>query len=403
MSKLKVGVIGGGAAGYFAAIHCAEARPDAAVSVLEGTSRPLTKVRISGGGRCNVTHHCFDPEQLVKSYPRGFRELRGPFSRFQPKDTVAWFERRGVELKVEADGRMFPVTDDSETVAACLQQAAAAAGVEVRLGTIVKSMSRSDAGFELTLRQGVEGFDRILLATGSGPQGFAAARALGHAMVDPVPSLFTFNVKDPRLAELPGISFPEVELTLVPDGAEKAFKQRGPLLITHWGLSGPAVLKLSAFAARELHASGYKAKLSCQFLPGESFAGITERLTRTRQLPPELPRRFAQALAHHAGIDQNASWANLCGEALQRLAREIVQGEYRVDGKGVFKEEFVTAGGVDLKEVDFRTMQSKRCPGLYFAGEILDIDGITGGFNFQNAWTTGYIAGQAIAASLEPP
>ncbi len=400
MSKPNVGVIGGGAAGYFAAIHCAESRPDATVSVLEGTARPLTKVRISGGGRCNVTHHCFDPEQLVKSYPRGFRELRGPFSRFQPKDTVAWFARRGVELKVEADGRMFPVTDDSETVITCLQKAASEAGVSVRLGTIVKGIERREGKLALMLRSGEEVFDRVLLASGSGPQGWAAAKALGHAMVDPVPSLFTFNIKDPRLVELPGVSFPDIELTLTPEGGNRSFKQRGPLLITHWGLSGPAVLKLSAFAARELHASGYKAKLVCNFLPGESRGSIAEKLRTTRQMVSSLPRRFAQTLIGHVGIAQNASWANLSGEVLLKLAQEIACGGYAVTGKGVFKDEFVTAGGVDLKEVDFRTMESKKCPGLYFAGEILDVDGITGGFNFQNAWTTGFIAGQSMAASL---
>lgn len=400
MSKPKVGVIGGGAAGYFAAIHCAEARPDAQVSVLEGTTRPLTKVRISGGGRCNVTHHCFDPELLVKNYPRGFRELRGPFSRFQPKDTVAWFARRGVELKSEVDGRMFPVTDDSETIISCLEKAAKGAGVEVRLGQIVKGIQHRDGKFFVQLRAGEEAFDRLLLATGSGPQGVAAARSLGHQLVDPVPSLFTFNIDDPRLKELPGISFPEVELTLEPGGSGQVFKQRGPLLITHWGLSGPAVLKLSAFAARELFLSRYKARLRINFLPGEAPATVSAKVFATRQLPPSLPKRFAQALIQHVGIEAKASWANLSGELLQRLASELSQGEYQVDGKGVFKDEFVTAGGVALKEVDFRTMESKRCPGLYFAGEILDVDGITGGFNFQNAWTTGYLAGQAMAASL---
>lgn len=402
MSKPKVGVIGGGAAGYFAAIHCAESRRDVAVSILEGTARPLTKVKISGGGRCNVTHHCFDPEQLVRSYPRGFRELRGPFTRFQPKDTVAWFSHRGVELKVEADGRMFPITDDSETVIQCLQKAAAAAGVEVRLGTIVKSIERRDRGLAAILRNGEELFDRVLLASGSGPQGFTTAKNLGHAMIDPVPSLFTFNIKDSRLKELPGISFPDVELTLAPDGTGATFNQRGPLLITHWGLSGPAVLKLSAFAARELFTSSYKAKLQIQFFPGQTLANVSVKLLETRQMIPGLPRRFAQTLIEHVGIAANASWANLSRETLQLLAKEIAQGEYAVDGKGVFKEEFVTAGGVDLREVDFRTMQSKRCPGLYFAGEILDIDGITGGFNFQNAWTTGFLAGQGMAASFEP-
>lgn len=401
MTKPRVGVIGGGAAGYFAAIQCAEAHPDLTVEILEGTPRPLTKVRISGGGRCNVTHHCFEPAKLVKSYPRGFRELLGPFSRFQPQDTVAWFGARGVELKVEADGRMFPVTDDSETVIRCLQKAAADAGVLVRLGVIVKGVTRREDDFVVHTRGGEEVFASVLLATGSSPLGFAAAKSLGHSLVAPVPSLFTFNIKDRRLSELPGISLADVELTLKPDGAAKVFKQRGPLLITHWGLSGPAVLKLSAFAARELHTSAYQATLVCNFAPDRTLAQVTEQLQKTRRVPIDLPRRLEKELIEFAGIDGKASWANLSGETLAKLARELVQGEYRVDGKGVFKDEFVTAGGVALNEVDFRTMASKCCPGLYFAGEILDIDGVTGGFNFQNAWTTGFLAGLGMATALK--
>ncbi len=407
MKRLRVAIIGGGAAGYFAAIQCASANAAADVHILEGTQRPLTKVRISGGGRCNVTHHCFDPEVLARNYPRGQRELRGPFSRFQPKDTVQWFESRGVALKAEADGRMFPVTDDSQTIIDCLQKAARDAMVNVRLGAIVKDVAIAGRGhgFVLTLRDGTEEFDHVLLATGSGPQGHAAAKKLGHVLVDPMPSLFTFNVQDSRLGDLAGVSFPETQLTLRPDGSDAAFTQKGPLLITHWGLSGPAVLKLSAFAARELGASRYQARLNVDFAREGDLPVLVARFQEAKRKDPRKtlggefsqPKRFMQKLFEHVGLGAKVTWANLSNDTLTKLARELADGEYRVNGKGVFKDEFVTAGGVSLKEVDFRTMQSKRCPGLYFAGEILDIDGVTGGFNFQSAWTTGYIAGRAMA------
>jgi predicted Rossmann fold flavoprotein len=409
---LQVVVIGGGAAGVFGAIHCAERHPRCRLILLEGTRRLLTKVLISGGGRCNVTHNCQDPRVLVGHYPRGARELLGAFTRFQPRDTVRWFAERGVELKAEADGRMFPVTDDSRTIAQCLEQAALAAGVEIRRGQSVKKIELgTTAGasrFQLTLKDGSTlAADRILLATGSDPAGYELARSLGHGITPLVPSLFTFNVRDPRLADLAGVSFAAVELRLATGTPEGRLTQKGPLLITHWGLSGPAVLKLSAFGARPLHAAAYQAELTVNFLAGETADSVLATLRAYRDehprqavqkhpLFPAVPRRFWARLAELQGVGEVGTFGDLTRPAMQGLAEELTRGRYAVQGKGVFKEEFVTAGGVTLKEVDFRTLESRVCPGLFFAGEVLDIDGITGGFNFQAAWTTAYLAAESM-------
>jgi predicted Rossmann fold flavoprotein len=404
-------VVGGGAAGYFAAIRCASAAPRLRVTLLEGTRRPLTKVKISGGGRCNVTHHCFDPAELVKSYPRGARELRGAFSRFQPADTVRWFQERGVPLKAEADGRMFPTTDDSQTVIDCLQREADRHGVDVQLGALVRRIERDAATFTLRLQDGrTLAADRLLLATGSAPPGHAMARSLGHAVGKLVPSLFTFNVADPRLKDLAGVAFPQAALELVVGSpAAQPLRQTGPVLITHWGFSGPAVLKLSAFGAELLHDSAYRARLICNFLPPRSHATVLGEMLAFKEANPRkqvakspppgvaVPYRFWESLARHVEVTPELPWAEIGKKHLSRLAQDLTSGEYAVDGKGVFKEEFVTCGGVALGEIDFRTMESRVCPGLYVAGELLDVDGITGGFNFQSAWTTGWIAGTAMA------
>lgn len=407
MAGRVVAIIGGGAAGYFAAISCAETFSDATVTIYEGTRRPLTKVRISGGGRCNVTHNCFDVRTLVTHYPRGSKELLGPFSRFQPQNTIAWFEKRGVKIKAEADGRMFPTTDSSETIIECLQKAAADAGVSVELGVIVKGIKKGDGsegGFVLKLADRELTVDCVLLATGSAPHGHRFAKDLGNRITDLAPSLFTFNIQDPRLSGIPGISFPSAALTLEIPGSKQSFKQTGPLLITHWGLSGPAVLKLSAFAAHELFASNYGATLKVNFLPMEDRAQIEQSLLLHKQqnakknlanaLPFNLPKRFMLKVLEALKIEADQPWSSINHAATARLIKELCEGIYAVSGKGEFKDEFVTCGGVDRRDVDFRTMESKRCKGLYFAGEILDIDGITGGFNFQNAWTTGWIAGR---------
>lgn len=417
-SKSTVAVIGGGAAGYFAAIICAETNPQLQVLLLEATPRLLTKVKISGGGRCNVTHHCFEVATLITNYPRGFQELRGPFSRFQPRDTVAWFEARGVPLKVEGDGRMFPTSDNSESIIECLKSAAAKAGVEVRTGAFLKEVERvrspvrPEEKFRLSLQDGsMVAAKQILLATGSAPIGYQVAKSLGHQIIDPVPSLFTFEINDPLLADLSGVSFPKVDLTLKV-GAD-VFRQSGPLLITHWGLSGPAVLKLSAWGARALHRDKYAATLTVSFTSGIDLPKTVEELKRMKVAlhgktvksvaPYELTKRFWQRLVEHAGIAAETSWEQLSHALIDRLGGLLSQCPFAVKGKGPFKEEFVTAGGVNLREVNFKSMESRICPGLFFAGEILDIDGITGGFNFQNAWTTGWIAGNHLATDGGAP
>ena len=409
LNSPQIAIIGGGAAGYFAAITAAENNPGASVTLLEGTQRTLTKVKISGGGRCNVTHNCFDAETLVGNYPRGYRELRGPFSRFQPRDTVAWFAARGVTLKAEADGRMFPVSNSSSTIIECLQNAALAAGVKTELGSVIKEVTRvysADGGirFHLALSNGTSRTaDKILLATGSAPIGHRIAAMLGHSIIDTVPSLFTFKIADSRLADIPGISFQSARVRLN-FSESPTLEQIGPVLITHWGLSGPAVLKLSAWGARALHDSQYNAEAQINWMPSKKTETVLGDLLQYKAANPsrlvlsspavDLPKRFWASLVTFCEIASGTEWAHVTNKSLQKLANEITDGRYQVDGKGEFKEEFVTCGGVALKEVDFKTMQSRLCPNLYFAGEILDIDGLTGGFNFQNAWTTAWIAGQ---------
>ena len=403
MKPLHVVVVGGGAAGFFAAITCAETQPHGRVTLLEKSRRFLSKVRISGGGRCNVTHACFDPATLVQSYPRGGQALRGPFSRFQPRDTLTWFARRGVRLKTEPDGRIFPVSDSSATIVDCLIRAAQSAGVRIRTEADVVSIERRGSGFSIGLKTDgcIEG-DRVLIATGGERSAYAWAAALGHTIEPPVPSLFTFAIPDPRLKGLSGVSVSNVHLRL----AGTRLEQTGSLLITHGGLSGPAVLKLSAWGARILHDRNYRADLIVNWLPGWSADDLSRRLTEikteharrsvTAHSPFDLPQRAWERLARAAGIEDDRRWADVSKQHMNQLAHELLRGAYAIRGKGVFKEEFVTCGGVNLDEVNFKTMESRRCPGLYFAGEVLDIDGLTGGFNFQSAWTTGWIAGQAM-------
>lgn len=400
-------VVGGGAAGFFAAITLAETNPDVRVTILERSAEPLGKVRISGGGRCNVTHDEPDPAVFAGSYPRGSRALRGPLTRFGAADTVAWFAARGVSLKTEPDGRMFPVSNSSETVVNCLLNAARAAGVVLRTRCAVRSLRTSDGRFEADLGGETLTADRVLLATGSNPQVYTWAAALGHEVAAPVPSLFTFKIDDPRLTGLAGVSVPDAEVTLT--GAPKAAKgltQRGPLLVTHWGLSGPAVLKLSAWGARDLHEQSYRAELRVNWLPDLHLEVLKVRLLEQKTAEPRkqvaahaafgLPGRLWAALTTAAGVGEKR-WADLSKRELEGLAGELGRGRFAVSGKGVFKDEFVTCGGVKLTEVDFRTLESRRLPGLYFAGELLDIDGVTGGFNFQSAWATGFLAGRALA------
>ncbi|MBK9007051.1 MAG: NAD(P)/FAD-dependent oxidoreductase [Anaerolineae bacterium] len=401
-------VVGGGPAGFFAAIRCAELNPSLNVLILEKATQTLGKVIVSGGGRCNVTHACFDPARLVAFYPRGGNELRGAFARFQPRDTIAWFETRGVKLKTEADGRIFPVTDDSNTIADCLRSAAKSAGVEVwghsRLGRVDRNQ---DESFQLTTQTLRDVFTRLragklLLATGSDRKTLAIVKLLGHTVVDPVPSLFTFNVRDERIKGLEGVSVASVSLKM------DSLSTQGALLITHWGLSGPAVLRLSAWGAREFYGMNYRAELTINWLDNYSFDKALDVLQRNKAWKEnarkklsshaafsQIPARLWKRLVDFIG-DKN--WADVSKEEVRKLAKELTAGTFTIQSKGVFKEEFVTCGGVNLKEVDFKTMQSRIVKGLFFAGEVLDIDGVTGGFNFQSSWTTGWIAGSAMGA-----
>jgi len=414
-------VVGGGAAGFFAAITAAEQGAD--VTILEKTSRVLEKVRISGGGRCNVTHACFEPRDFATRYPRGERALLSPFQKFSARDTVAWFEARGVKLKTERDGRMFPTTDSSETIVHCLMDAAQSAGVKFRLNRAVESVAKmTDGRFELTLaaeRRTPIGHagevpvtlgeklqcDKLLLATGGCRAAVAGqlATSLGHTLVPPVPSLFTFQIETPWLRSLAGVSLESAEVAV----PVAKLRERGPLLVTHWGLSGPAILKMSAWGARELHDLDYKFPLLVNWLPDSSPEKITAEFQARREnsgakllvnvpLYP-LTARLWEQLVLAAGIARETRWAALTRAQIHALTQQLTRSEFAVTGKSLNKDEFVTCGGVKLPEVNFKTLESKVCPGLFFAGELLDIDGITGGFNFQAAWTTGFIAGQAMA------
>lgn len=397
-NQLSCVVVGGGAAGFFGAIACAEKNPGHKIILLEKTRQPLAKVRISGGGRCNVTHSCFDPAVLVNYYPRGSKQLRGPFTRFQPLNTIEWFETRGVKLKVEEDGRMFPVTNSSETIINCLKREAEVFGVQLILECGVKEISKIGDQFLLKLSKGEDiRCDRLLMATGSASNIFPLLQTLGHSIVPLVPSLFTFNVPTSPLLDLAGISLARVKLKVV------GLEETGPLLITHWGFSGPAILRLSAWGARELHQLDYRTDLRIDWIPdvseeeikmtiGEMKEKNPNKLLATEPLfnmPKQLWKRFVDSFSE-------TRWSNLSKSQMGVLIQQLKTSVYKIEGKTTYKEEFVTCGGVNLDEVNFKTMESKLCKGLFFAGEILDIDGITGGFNFQNAWTTGWIAGQSM-------
>ncbi len=397
---MNIAIIGGGAAGFFAAITCAEANPACRVTIFERGKSVLEKVRVSGGGRCNVTHACFDAKELVKYYPRGSRELLGPFMQFGPEDTEAWFGQRGVALKVESDGRMFPVSDDSQTIVACLTRSAQHAGVTVLTSTRVEKIESLPHN---KWRIGSTVFDKIMLATGSNPAMWDWLQSLGHSIVPAAPSLFTFNTKDTRLRDLAGVSVPKASLSI--PGTKLAAE--GPLLVTHWGLSGPAVLRISAWGARELQDLTYKFPLEVNFLGDKKLPEVVELLAaiklehakKTIAVNPvfNLPARLWQRLVEAAAIPPERRWADLGKMELQQLSAQIARTSFQITGKSTFKEEFVTAGGVSLKEVNFKTFESRIHPNLFFAGEVLDIDAITGGFNFQAAWTGGYLAGIEMA------
>ncbi len=407
-------VVGGGAAGYYGAITLTESRPEASVVLLERSRRVLQKVKISGGGRCNVTHNSFDPKWMATNYPRGSKALIGPFHKYCCPDIVQWFSRRGVKLKAEDDGRMFPTTDDSQTIIDCLRGAADDGGVELRTRAGVEAIvNRSDDGeplFELICEGGDRVWaKRVLLATGGTRSGSGAsiAKSLGHELKPPVPSLFTFNIEDKRLKDLQGISLESVSVR----APSVDLSTSGPMVVTHWGLSGPAILKLSAWGARKLYEVDYEFELLVNWLPGVDVAAELKRLVNddtwkrrqilTRSPFDELPKRLWRRLAVSAGVKDEVNWAECPKKARTALVEMLTAMRFQVSGQSVNKDEFVTCGGVTTDEVDMRTMESRLTPGVYFAGELLDIDGVTGGFNFQSAWTTGYLAGRAIADSLQ--
>ena len=422
-------VVGGGASGVFSAIQFCLALKSGPPKVLiaEGSRRLLTKVKISGGGRCNVTHHEFDPKKLVTNYPRGERELRGPFSRFQPEDTKNFFEERGVDLKVESDGRMFPVTDNSQTIIDCLLREAEKNSVEIKKGYLFESIEQKDGIFVLTDKKGEKVYSKkVLIATGSNPSVWAILSELGVDIVDPIPSLFTFTISHALLDDAAGTAFETVGLSLkifgkdyleeykseTKESKKYQFAFKGPLLITHWGLSGPAVLKLSAFAARHLFKTGYRAELTCNFMNDKTPEVVLEELKKEQEKSPKLKvnkyspfsgitRKFWGKLLSESGISEEHSWNEISLKSLRKISELLTRCSFHISGKGAFKEEFVTSGGVNLKELDLKTMELKKIPGLYVAGEATNVDGITGGFNFQNAWTGGYLAGCDAALKID--
>lgn len=397
-------VIGGGAAGFFAAITAKATDQKKSVLLLEKTNTLLAKVRISGGGRCNVTHNCFDPKLLIQNYPRGSKELLGPFHKFQPRDTIDWFEKRGVSLKAEADGRIFPATNSSQTIIDCLLAEAEKVGVEIALQQKISSIEETgDGGFCIRLPDKILQCRKLLLATGSSSFGHKVAESLGHTIEKTLPSLFTFNVPTSPLSYLSGSSAKDCEVEIL----EAKIAQRGPVLITHFGFSGPAILKLSAKAAPFLFEKNYKTPFKINWLPTLSALEITHRIEEIKTAHPNsalnqknpftnISKKLWNALL---GEHSHTKGANLSKKALHQIVEKLQSSIYQLDGKTTHKEEFVTCGGVRLSEVNFQTMESRVCPNLYFAGEILDIDGVTGGFNFQNAWTTGFLSGTAVAMS----
>ena len=402
-------VIGGGAAGFFCAVNAARQNPSLNVTLLEKTSKLLSKVKISGGGRCNVTHNCFDISEMTRKYPRGANFLKKGFHQFFTTDTIRWFEGRGVALKAEADGRMFPVTDSSGTIIDCLMNEVNTHRVEIIMNAEVKTIRKESATFliELTSQRMVTS-DVVCIACGgyNKTAAFEWIRELGHNIEEPVPSLFTFNIPGHPITQLMGVTVPDARVKIV--GSKLA--ERGPVLITHWGLSGPAVLRLSAWGARELATCSWQFAAVINWLPDFNENSLKGRFQELRiesasqrivnKNPLGLPQRLWQFLGEEAGVLEIMRWADLPARVQSQFIRNLVNYEVSINGKTTFKEEFVTAGGIQLNEIDAHTMESKIVPGLYFAGEVINVDGITGGFNFQHAWTSGWIAAKAIAQSF---
>ena len=417
-------VIGGGAAGFFGAIQAALANPKLKIAIFERGKTVLGKVKVSGGGRCNVAHAEFEPLALSENYPRGQKELLGPFHSYATGDTIQFFEERQVPLKIEGDGRIFPISDSSQSIIDCFLKEAKRLGIIVLKNSSVKSIGDSseiESGWQVTTMNKHYHCRKLLVATGSNPKIWGQLERLGHSIVSPVPSLFTFNCSDGRIKGLQGLS-KEVKVDIMPKThydsrimiqlkskveREPLFTQEGPLLITHWGFSGPAVLKLSAWAAKELHDFHYNFRIRINWIPDHDFGTMVGFLTEIKLLERrktvlkskilELPSRLWTRLVKATDIDATQKWADTSKEQIEALASQLTEGSFRIEGKSTFKEEFVTAGGVDLKEINFKTFESKVLPNLYLAGEVINVDAITGGFNFQNAWTGAYVAAQAIA------
>ena len=402
MNNFDVLIVGGGAAGFFAAINTATQNPNLKIAILERGSTVLSKVKISGGGRCNVTHAEFVPQELVLNYPRGKKELRGPFHTYMTGDTMQWFEDRGVPLKIEDDGRVFPVSNSSQTIIDCFLEEIKTHQIEVLLNHSVQGIKYETNGWQIDTTKGLFKTPKLLIATGSNPKIWKLLESLGHQVIPPVPSLFTFNINDTRLKTIPGVVALDVHVSIV----NSSLESEGPLLVTHTGLSAPSILKLSAYGALELAERQYKFELKVNFIKQE-LVDCIDRLLEIKTAYPkkiilksaqfELPKRLWEQLVIASNFPSDLRWAEVNKQQLQKLASQLTEAIFKVDGKSTFKEEFVTAGGVELKGVNFKTFESKHFKNLFFAGEVLNIDAVTGGFNFQNAWTSAFIAAQELS------
>ena len=399
----KIVIIGGGAAGYFTAINAKENNPDLDITILEKGKDVLQKVKISGGGRCNVTHACFEPKELVKFYPRGEKELLGPFHQFMTGDTFEWFDSRNVPLKIEDDNRVFPEANSSQAIIDCFQNAVDNLGIKVLTNHGVNSVCQQENKWVINTKEQVFEVDKLVIAAGSSKKVWELCETLDHSIINPVPSLFTFNINDKRLVDLLGISVPNATVSIVGTKLEAS----GPLLITHWGMSGPAVLKLSAFGARILAEKNYQYNVEVNWLSRPTDKVLNVLLNLKKKEPrktvilkspfSEVSKRLWERFVIASEIKNNENWADLNNNQLENLANQLTKGVFNANGRTTFKDEFVTAGGVDLKEINFKRFESRKHKNLFFVGEVLNIDAVTGGFNFQNAWTGGYICANALA------
>ncbi|MFN0727957.1 BaiN/RdsA family NAD(P)/FAD-dependent oxidoreductase [Polaribacter gochangensis] len=399
----KIIIIGGGAAGFFTAINAKEQNPNLDITILEKGNDVLQKVKISGGGRCNVTHACFEPKELVKFYPRGEKELLGPFHTFMTGDTFEWFDDHGVPLKIEEDNRVFPEANTSQAIIDCFQNAVDKLGIKVLKNHGVNSVEKENNQWKINTKNETFTADKLVIAAGSSNKIWELVTTLDHSIIQPVPSLFTFNIKDKRIIDLLGISVPNATVNIVGTKLESS----GPLLITHWGMSGPAVLKLSAFGARILAEKGYQYNVEVNWLSRPTDKIVNVLLNLKKKQPKkqvflkspfaEIPRRLWERFVAASDITETFKWADLSNSHIEKLANQLTKGVFNANGKSTFKEEFVTAGGIDLKEINFKRFESRKHNNLFFVGEILNIDAVTGGFNFQNAWTGGFIVAKAIA------